>query len=167
VNGNIAGSAVTVNLGATLGGTGTTGAVNVLGGSIAPGTSVGTLTTGSLSLDSAATLQLELALAGVVGGVNDLVSVNGSLTLDGTLQVTQLPGFNFGTYRLINYTGALTNNVLNLEAAFLAQFPGSFISTTTAGQINLVVIPEPGAFAGLLGGLGMLTGLRRFRRPGK
>jgi autotransporter-associated beta strand protein len=167
VNGSIAGSAVTVNLGATLGGTGSTGLVDVkAGGSLAPGESVGTLTTGTLLLNSAATLKLELSLAGVVGGVNDLISVNGDLTLDGTLQVTQLNTLSFGTYRLINYSGSLTNNLLDLESAFLAQYPGSAIDVSTPGQVNLIVIPEPGAFAGLLGGLGMLMGLQRFRRRG-
>jgi autotransporter-associated beta strand protein len=167
VNGNLAGSTIAVNAGAILGGTGTTGPVNVLGGSLSPGASPGTLTTGTLTLDSAATLKLELAAAGVVGGVNDLLSVSGNLTLNGTLEVTQLPGFGFGTYRLVNYTGTLTNNILDLESAFLAQFPGSTISTSTPGQVNLIVIPEPGALAGLLGGFGMLMGLQRFRRRGK
>jgi autotransporter-associated beta strand protein len=164
VNGNLAGSAIAVNAGGTLGGIGTTGPVNILGGSLAPGQSAGTLTTGTLLLDSAATVQMELALAGVVGGVNDLISVNGALTLDGTLQVTPLAGFGFGTYRLMNYTGALTNNGLDLESAFLALFPGSTISTAIPGQVNLIVIPEPGALVGLLGGYGMLIGLQRFRR---
>lgn len=164
VNGNIGGSTISVSAGATLGGGGTTGPVNVLGGSIAPGDGVGTLATGSLTLDSTATLQLELAQAGVVGGANDLLSVSGTFTLDGALQVTQLAGFDLGTYRLANYTGALTNNGLNLEGAFLVQYPGSFIDVATPGQINLVVVPEPGALIGLLTGFGALMGLRRFRR---
>jgi fibronectin-binding autotransporter adhesin len=164
VNGSLAGSAIAVNVGGTLGGIGTTGPVNILGGSLAPGESAGTLTTGTLLLDSAATVKMELALSGVVGGVNDLISVNGGLTLNGTLQVTQLTGFGLGTYRLMNYTGALTNNGLDLESAFLALFPGSMINTATPGQVNLVVVPEPGALAGLLGGFGMLMGLQRFRR---
>jgi fibronectin-binding autotransporter adhesin len=164
VNGNIAGSTATINVGGTLGGTGTTGLVNVLGGSIAPGVTVGTLATGAISLNSAATLKLELAQAGAIGGANDLLSVTGNLTLDGTLQVTTLSGFGLGTYRLINYTGALTNNGLDLESAFLAIYPGSLIDTATLGQVNLVVVPEPGAFAGILGGFSVLLGLQRFRR---
>jgi fibronectin-binding autotransporter adhesin len=153
-----------VNTGAALGGNGTTGAVGILGGSLAPGDGAGTLTTGPLSLDSATTLKFELALAGVVGGVNDLLSVNGNLTLDGTLQVTTLAGFNQGTYRLINYSGVLTNNGLQLESAFLTLYPGSLIDVATTGQVNLVVVPEPGALAGLLGGFSILMGLHRFRR---
>jgi fibronectin-binding autotransporter adhesin len=165
VTGSIAGSTTTVNSGATLGGSGTVGPVSVVGGTLSPGTSPGTLTTGTLSLDSASVLKFELALAGTAGGgVNDLINVTGNLTLDGTVQVTGLGGFSNGTYRLINYSGTLTNNTLNLESGFLAAHPGSSVDTATAGQVNLAVIPEPGALMGLLGGLGMLVGLRRLRR---
>lgn len=165
VNGNLTGSIVTVNTGGTLGGIGTIGPVDIkAGGSVAPGVSVGTLTTGELTLEGTSKLQLELAAPGVVGGPNDLLTVNGSLKLDGTLQVTTLAGFGIGTYRLIDYTGLLNNQTLDLESAFLALYPGSSIDTSVAGQVNLVVVPEPGSLAGLLGGIGALMGLRRFRR---
>ena len=125
----------------------------MVGGTLSPGSSPGTLTTGTLSLDPAALLKFELAQAGTVGsGVNDLISVGGNLTLDGTLQVTELAGFSNGTYRLFDYTGSLTNNILNLESAFLAAHPGSFVDAATPNQINLTVVPEPGALVSLLGG---------------
>jgi fibronectin-binding autotransporter adhesin len=165
VNGSISGSTTTVNAGGTLAGTGTFGAVSVLGGTVAPGASPGTLTTGAFSLGPTATLKFELAQTGVVGsGVNDLISVGGSLTLDGLLQVTELPGFGGGTYRLFDYTGALTNNGLDLTPGFLASYPGSFVDSSTASQVNLVVVPEPSAIAALLGGSTILLGFRRARR---
>jgi hypothetical protein len=80
------------------------------------------------------------------------------------LQVTELPYFSNGTYRLFNYAGTLTNNILNLESSFLAAHPGSSINTATFGQVNLKVIPEPGALVRMLGGLGVVIGLRRRRR---
>ena len=163
VSGSISGSAVTLN-GGTLGGTGSTGAVTSVGGTVAPGASPGTLTTGTMALDGASVWKFELATAGVVGsGVNDLLTVSGALTLDGTLQVTTLGGFGNGTYRLANYSGALTDSGLDLEVSFLTAYPGSTVDVGTAGEVNLVVVPEPGSALLLLGGIGALAGLRRRR----
>jgi fibronectin-binding autotransporter adhesin len=147
-------SGVAVRDGATLGGTGTLArAVSVDdGGILSPGNSPGTLTFGSLTLTNASVLNFELGphngdgSAIVGGGTNDLIEVNGDLTLDGVLNVTALSGFfDFGAstnfYRLINYTGTLTDNTL-----VLGSFPAGalgFIDTSVAGQVNLLVIPEP------------------------
>jgi fibronectin-binding autotransporter adhesin len=95
--------------------------------------------------------------------------VDGSLILDGILQVTELAGFGDGTYRLFDYTGTLTDNQLDLESAFLAAHPGSFIDVSTANQVNLVVLPEPASAVLLLGGIAGLLGGRcqsGHRRPG-
>jgi fibronectin-binding autotransporter adhesin len=66
------------------------GAVTVAnGGRIAPGNSPGTLTMGSLMLNAGSVLDFELGQANTAGGTqNDLINVNGDLTLDGTLNVT-------------------------------------------------------------------------------
>jgi fibronectin-binding autotransporter adhesin len=161
VNASLSSSALAVN-GGTLRGVGPLGTVNVAAGAIAPGTGPGTLASGNLALTAASTLRFELTLAGTPGGgSNDLISVTGNLTLDGTLAVTELPGFSEGIYRIFDYTGALTNNGLDLEAAFLLAHPGSFIDTTTAHQVNLVVIPEPQAAAWLAATLGLFLARRR------
>jgi autotransporter-associated beta strand protein len=164
VSGSITGL-TTVNSGGTLGGTGIVGPVSVIGGTVAPGTGPGTLSTSDFSLNSTAVVKFELAQPGTAGGgTNDLISVAGGLTLDGTLQLTELAGFGTGTYRLFDYTGTLVNNTLDLQSAFLAAHPGSRIDTSSVGQVNLVVVPEPTAIVSLLGGVGMLAGLQRFRR---
>ena len=66
------------------------GAVTVANGDrIAPGNSPSTLTMGSLMLNAGSVLDFELGQANTVGGTqNDLINVNGYLTLDGTLNVT-------------------------------------------------------------------------------
>ena len=118
VRGTLSNSAVQVESGATLGGTGTiNGAVTVSsGGILSPGNSgAGTLTVGSLVLNSGSVSNFELGPAGVVGGgVNDLVAVTGNLTLAGTLNITDLGGFGTGVYRLFNYGGTLTNNGMTI-----------------------------------------------------
>jgi len=100
----------------------------------------------------------------LTGISKDLLVVNGNLTLDGFLQVVNLGGITDGTYRIFNYTGSLTDSGLILDPAFLTVFPGSSIDTSVLNQVNLVVVPEPTAFAALFGGMGLLAGLRRFRR---
>lgn len=125
--------------GATLSGSGTfLGNLSLgAGGIFAPGNSPGTLTIGgNLLLDAASLLNFELAQAGVVGGgINDLITVGGNLTLDGTVNITALPGFGEGIYRLINYTGTLTDNGL-----LFGERPGGFTTSLVsdvAGQISV------------------------------
>src|SRR3546814_1226790 len=85
--------------GGTLGGSGTIGgSVTVAdGGRLAPGNSPGTLTiNGDLTLNGASILDLEFGQANVVGGpLNDLIDVQGNLTLDGTVDVTVTTGGSF------------------------------------------------------------------------
>lgn len=162
VSGNISGSPLTVNNGAILGGVGTAGPTSIsTGATLSPGESAGTLTTGNLLLEGGAISLFELKTPGVVGGVNDLISVNGALTLDGTLAVTELAGFGSGIYRLFNYTGSLQNNGLDLQPAFLAAHQGSFIDLGSPGQVNLVVVPEPTTAALLSFGVLALARRRR------
>ena len=148
VNGSLANGAVGVASGATLGGTGTLGgAVTIAnGGKLAPGVNgVGTITIGSLVLNGTSNLNFDLGAPNVVGGAtNDLVQVTGALTLDGNLNVANAGGFGFGSYLIINYGGALTNNGLVLGTT-PAGFTGDFaVQTSVAGQVNLIVSPTSG-----------------------
>jgi autotransporter-associated beta strand protein len=134
--------AVQVQGGATLTGSGTiAGAVTIgKGGILAAGNSPGTLTLGALTLAGGSTLNYELGQSGTVGGpLNDLVLVNGNLQLDGTLNVTESAGGSFGPglYRLIGYTGTLTDNGLDIGTAPTA--PSDLqVQTSVAQQVNLV-----------------------------
>jgi autotransporter-associated beta strand protein len=130
---------LTLANGATLGGSGSfLGNLSLGAGSIlAPGNSPATIAIGgNLLLDSASILNFELAQPGVVGsGINDLITVGGNLTLDGTLNVTALTGFGEGIYRLINYGGTLTDNGL-----LVGTRPGGFTAsliTNIGGQISV------------------------------
>ena len=142
VEGALGDTATTVAGGATLGGSGSiAGDVAIAdGGVLAPGSSAGTLTVGSLSLSTGSILDYELGQAGVVGGgVNDLIEVTGDLTLDGNLQVTDIGGFGAGVYRLVNYGGDLTDNGLELGTLPAGSDPQDlFVQTAVDGQVNLV-----------------------------
>ncbi|MEJ8852888.1 beta strand repeat-containing protein, partial [Variovorax rhizosphaerae] len=149
VNGAVAGGAQ-VNTGARLRGTGTVaGPVTVAdGGHLSPGDSPGTIKVGSLVLNGASQIDYELGLPGQVGGdLNDLTTVTGNLTLDGTLNLANLGGMSPGTYRLFDYSGALTNNGLAVTGSLPRGFASSdfLVDTATPRQVNLIV--QSGGFA--------------------
>ena len=163
------------------------------GATLAPGNSPGTLNVSNLVLLDDAVLDFELSTPGVAGGgVNDLVEIgdlvtgDGQLYLDGTLNITGLAGFGSGTYTLFTYTGALTDNGLEIGNA-----PTGFdytVDVASPGEVLLQVgvaagaslpennylgagpdesmsqvIPEPGTILlTVLGGCAMLR--RRARR---
>jgi fibronectin-binding autotransporter adhesin len=143
VDGKLGNTAVTVQSGSVLSGQGTiAGAVTIQnGGHLAPGPGAQTLSVGSLLLNSASILDYRLSTPGVIGSeVNSLVNAAGNLTLDGILNVTNGGGFGSGAYRLINYTGALTDLTLGL-GTLPAGFTAANVTVTTgvAGQVNLVI----------------------------
>jgi autotransporter-associated beta strand protein len=126
---------VSVNPGATLGGTGVIGGQVSLaaGATLAPGgNGAGTLTINNdLGLNNASVLQFEL------GTNSDQVSVTGDLTLGGTLNVSNAGGFGPGTYTLFTYGGTLSVGTLAIGAT-----PARYtyaIDTSVPGRVNLVV----------------------------
>jgi len=162
----------TLGAGQTLKGTGTVIGNVAANGTVAPGASAGTLTfQNDLNLAGSAVLSFELKGndTTIGSGVNDLISVGGNLTLDGTLNVAEIGAGSFltasvgDTWRLINYSGTLTDNGLTLGSMPSLQSGYYFVvDTATAGQVNLRVVPEPSAAVlGLIGGLGLLLAVRR------
>ncbi|MFD0892065.1 autotransporter-associated beta strand repeat-containing protein [Luteolibacter ambystomatis] len=123
-----------------LGGTGTIGAVTLESGStLAPGNgAIGVLTTGALTLPAGAVLASEIDTSGPVG--SDLISVNGDVTLGGTLGLSDRAvtagAVPVGTkLTLIAYTGTLTGTFNGLaENAPVAIGINNFIIRYHDGQ---------------------------------
>jgi fibronectin-binding autotransporter adhesin len=140
----------------TLSGAGTVnGNVNA-NGTVAPGSSPATLTiAGILALGSGASLSYELCGTDktVGGGVNDLIQSVTDLTLDGTLNVTETVANSFlsanvgDKWTLITYGGALSDSGLSLGAMPALSGTRYFAVEAGGGQVNLVVVPEPGTLA--------------------
>jgi fibronectin-binding autotransporter adhesin len=162
ITGSLTGSGTISVNGGTLAGTGSiTGATTLADASLAPGTSVGTLTLANgLTLGSNTNLLWEMnPLDNSVGGTsNDLLNIlDGGLTLDGNLNIipsnTSFAGLTSGTWRLINYVGTFTDNALEVSSVSQALLDPGYawaVDTSTPGQVNVSIvaqaIPEPGTF---------------------
>jgi fibronectin-binding autotransporter adhesin len=139
VDGSLGNGSVMVRNGGTLTGSGTLGGtVSVADGghlNLAAGSVLGI---GSLVLND--TSQLNVSLGTAVPGAAGLANINGNLTLDGQLNVTDIGGFGMGVYRLFDYSGTLTDNGLaigTLPAGLLSN--ELEIQTGVSTQVNLVV----------------------------
>ena len=142
INGSIGGSTVSVQSGATLGGSGSIGVpVTVqLGGTLAPGTSIGTLTlTSNLTLQGKAVM--EVARNGAVLA-NDRISGVVTNTYGGTLIVTNTgtsalqAGDSFKLFSSAVYLGAFTNIV----------YPTGYTWTNSLavdGTVSVVAVSGP------------------------
>jgi autotransporter-associated beta strand protein len=166
VNGSISTSILTtIQSGATLGGSGTVGALTVLdGGTVAPGNSPGILSTGDYTQAGTLSLQLDGTLA---GDEYDQVNVGGTVNLSGlltaTVGYTPLNGqllfilTNDGTDAINGtFSGIADLDTIDLggyqwRISYTANYAGSDTGTFTGGNdIALMAIPEPSALV-LLG----------------
>jgi hypothetical protein len=171
--------------GGTLKGTGAIGnlSVSLLGGGgiLAPGDNLGMLSTLNTTLDSTITMQIELMDSANL----DQLNVTGELTLgDAALSVTSLwaTAPAIGTLFFVGLNDgadAVNGTFSNLAdgdqfavgsgagatALRISYFGDSATNAFTGGNdIVLSVIPEPASLTSLVGGLGLLLGLRRLRR---
>jgi autotransporter-associated beta strand protein len=128
--------AVNVYGGAVLGGTGSVGAPVTVhsGGTLAPGINTGTLTfTSTLTLNSGSALSYDLGPT----NSSDKALINGSVTLGGTLHVTNRAGFGPGIYTLLTYTGTLGGSLPGIGVVPAGY--GFTLDTNTLGQVRLLV----------------------------
>jgi autotransporter-associated beta strand protein len=176
-------SNVTVSAAGTLAGNGTVNGTVDVAGKIAPGASIGALSTGNLSLNSGTggTLDSEVDMSNTPGA--DLVDVTGTVDVtNGTLNLTfsnapaaaSLEG-SPQTYTLVRndsndaVTSAFsTINIAGLGAEYLVSLDYTYSGTDQVGRLGdgndiaVTVAPEPSSGLVVLGGvLGMLNGRRR------
>ncbi len=181
LSGSISGSsAVSVNTGGTLGGTGTVGALTVNGGTLAPGASPGILNAGNTTF-SGGTAAFEIN--GTTAGTNyDQLAVTGTVIFTANTALTiDLGVFNpaddVDTFTLISNdsTDTITLNGFGfaIGANQLAEgelftvsgqdFTISYAAGTGSNDVVLSAVPEPGSALMLVGGLATLLGFRRRR----
>jgi autotransporter-associated beta strand protein len=168
--GSIASSSLTtVNSGGTIAGSGTVGALSLSsGGTVAPGDSgIGTLNGSSATWNGGGAFKFDLSNS---GSTSDKLSLSGALT-KGSAGTFQFDFQNSGlgvtgspvTYTLASFASTTFSagdfSYVNLGS--LGGQTGTFAIVSGGTQLQLTVVPEPGTFAMLLGGVGMLAMLRR------
>ena len=185
INGSLSGvTSLTVNRYATLGGSGTLstigdGDVTVApGAKLAPGSSAGTLTlelgNGVLDLSAATASAFSGTLKFELGSTSDKIALtSGFLDIGTSLSLSDFAfsdagGFGEGEYVLFT---APTDIIGNLDFGYgtVLGFTANLGFTGGAnGRSNIVltVVPEPSTALALLGGLGVVLGLRRPLRRG-
>ena len=150
VDGSIASPLTVVNAGATLAGHGTIGGNLVNSGIVGQGNSPGTLTVGgNYTQNPGGTLRI--GVGGLAPGQHDLLAVNGSAAVGGTLQFIRLGNFNLqpgdqitfltakngisGTFGTVENSLLGTGTIVNVEVTSLANSvvlegtQGSFANT--------------------------------------
>lgn len=140
VNADMGGSAITVDGGATLGGTGRVGRVDLLvaGGRIAPGGSIGTLSVNGDFTQAAGTFyDVELAS----DGTSDLIDISGTATIaGGTLNVSKVDAapYVLGTrYTILTADGGRTGTYSALTGSIQVS---AFIGLVAAYDANNVYL---------------------------
>ena len=142
VNGRNQSSAITVNNGSTLGGTGRVADTTIAsGGTLAPGNSVGTLTVnGNLIFNAGSSYIVEVSPTAA-----DRTNVTGTATLTGaTIRTIALPGsFHGQTYTILNATGGLGGTQF---ASFISSnfAPGARNPHLTYDANNVFLVLDPG-----------------------
>jgi len=181
VTGSIGGGGLSVAASAWLMGTGTIGGPVTVSGTLAPGSSPGVITLGSLVLTPTSSTAIEIASAGPRGTAYDGISIldAGGLTYGGTMTLA------FGgaaiadntTFDIVAFTGSSSGSLAAVESTgFYAgtwtdNSNGTFTlvkdaQTLTFSQStgDIILVPEPSAIALAAAGVGTLAAALLRRR---
>ncbi|WP_398476711.1 autotransporter domain-containing protein [Tardiphaga sp.] len=144
VNGNLASaSLLMVNPDGTIGGSGTLGAVTILGGTLAPGNSIGTLTIGSLTMTAASTYLVEVS-----GASSDKTVVTGAAAIAGKVTINPLTRLGSTTTYTILNAGMLTGTFDSVSLT------GNFARNARLGYAgnSVLLTLDPGLLSPILPG---------------
>jgi autotransporter-associated beta strand protein len=157
LNGLIGSGISAIGAGTAISGTGTANGLIDISGALLPGGAgtAGTLNAaGGLTLESGATLTMDLNPATTVGGgVNDLITVTGDLAGNGNpITINPVGGTLGNSYTLLTYTGNATSFFSGASTASASRYVFTLtnVTTTTPKQVNLLVTGSGGGPASLV-----------------
>ncbi|QQE12325.1 autotransporter domain-containing protein [Planctomycetota bacterium] len=138
INGSLASSNINVASGATLGGVMNFAGNYTNSGTMAPGTSPGTMTVGgSLTLTSTSIYDMEIASTAGPGTGNDFIDVTGAAAIDGTLNVLRLAGYsptNGDTFTILTADDGVSGTFSSITDNF-----GSFNIEATYNANDIII----------------------------
>lgn len=167
VNGYIH-SAVTVEAGATLGGTGTIDSTTL----VKSGGRIGSNSVDTLTFGEGLTLEGDITMSFQLGTESDMLRITGGLLYGPesdkiTLDITAVAGFAAGTYTLIDYRTATSSDFSTSDFIF-GDTPEGYEYTLqiSSRRLNLIVtaVPEPSTIGILIFGLCSLLFLKHRSR---
>lgn len=191
VTGGFGASAVSVNTGARLLGSGTLGGSVAVqaGGVLSPGVGIESFAVGAVSLFAGSAFVSELDSSAPPSAAADLLAIAGNLSLSGTvdlvlldLAVTRAAFPNGTTLSLASYTGSWNGGLFRFDGSVLADGAtfaagdqlwtidydaalggANFVGDQLAGGsfVNLVAVPEPAAIVTM--GIGLAAAALRWR----
>ena len=142
VNGSFTGT--TTISGGTLGGTGTVVGVNANSGSVSPGASPGTLTTGNVTLSGSSSFIVELG-GTAPGDGHDRLIANGNVTLNGAnLSASLINGFNptpGNQFTIIQSTGSISGTFAQGNSITIGGRPFSITYNSNSVVLRATVPP--------------------------
>jgi len=146
VNGDLSSaSSIAVNAGGTLGGNGTLGAVAINGGSLAPGNSIGTLTTASLTMTAASTYLVQVS-----GAISDKTIVTGIASINGKVVVDPLTRVSATTTYTIMTAGTVSGSFSGAEFLTANSFARNARLSYVGSDVLLTL--DPGTLSSSLPG---------------
>ncbi|XHR28895.1 MAG: beta strand repeat-containing protein [Chthoniobacteraceae bacterium] len=153
------------------------GAASINGAAITTNGVTGKLTTGAFNLQSGSYLAIQLASTSAYDQIE-----SSTLTLSGNLDLSLLTGASvltgdifyvaiadttrIGTFANADEGSTITAGTQEFTITYLANWTGDASTSTLTGgnDVALIAVPEPQAWASIIGGTAMLLGLQNLRR---
>ena len=116
LNGSVGNGELYVDAAATIGGSGVSGGIATIAGTIAPGNPVGTLTLGDTALSGTYECEID-------GALSDKIVANGNLDITGaTLVLTERSAPTAPSYVIASCTGVVTGTFMEVPAGYVLDY---------------------------------------------